>query len=266
MKRKRWPVIMISALLLVADCFMLTDCARHISASGETSQNAGLLKDKKENNASNPPEENASSNSNASSVASEIPSSKTTDPEDDWKLLLVNDRNTISESFEPELEVVQGVYKMDSRVAPIMRQLIADAKSQGIDLMVCSAYRPYSSQLRNFEASVSSYMQAGYSRENAEQATLRLIAAPGSSEHQTGLAADIVTPSYQGLDDGYADTDAAKWLKANAASYGFILRYPKGKEDSTHIDFEPWHYRYVGEEAAKEIMDKEICLEEYLEQ
>lgn len=265
MKRKRWPVIMISALLLVADCFMLTDCARHISASGETSQNAGLLKDKqdkKENKASSVPEENES----PSSVAPEVPASKTTNPEEAWKLLLVNDRNTISESFEPELEEVQGAYKMDSRVAPIMRQMIADAKSQGIDLMVCSAYRPYSSQLRNFEASVSNYMQAGYSRENAEEATLRLIAAPGSSEHQTGLAADIVTPSYQGLDDGYADTDAAKWLKANAASYGFILRYPKGKEDSTHIDFEPWHYRYVGEEVAKEIMEKEICLEEYLEQ
>lgn len=265
MKRKRWPVIMISALLLVADCFMLTDCARHISASGETSQNAGLLKDKqnkKENKASSVPEENES----PISVAPEVPASKTTNPEEAWKLLLVNDRNTISESFEPELEEVQGAYKMDSRVAPIMRQMIADAKSQGIDLMVCSAYRPYSSQLRNFEASVSNYMQAGYSRENAEEATLRLIAAPGSSEHQTGLAADIVTPSYQGLDDGYADTDAAKWLKANAASYGFILRYPKGKEDSTHIDFEPWHYRYVGEEVAKEIMEKEICLEEYLEQ
>lgn len=261
MKRKRWPVIIISALLLVVDCFMLTDCARHISASGEASQNAGLLKDKKENNASNTPEENESS----SSVASDVPVSKTTNPEDAWKLLLVNDRNTISENFEPELEDIQGAYKMDSRVAPIMRQMIADAKSQGIDLMVCSAYRPYSSQLRNFEASISNYMQSGYSREDAEQATLRLIAAPGSSEHQTGLAADIVTPTYQGLDDGYADTDAAKWLKANAASYGFILRYPKGKEDDTHIDFEPWHYRYVGEEVAKEIMSKEICLEEYLE-
>ena len=166
MKRKRWPVIIISALLLVADCFMLTDCARHISASGEASQNAGLLKDKKENKASNTTEENESS----SSVASDVPTSKTTNPEDAWKLLLVNDRNTISENFEPELEDIQGAYKMDSRVAPIMRQMIADAKSQGIDLMVCSAYRPYSSQLRNFEASISNYMQSGYSREDAEQA------------------------------------------------------------------------------------------------
>lgn len=187
-------------------------------------------------------------------------------PDGEWKLLLVNDRNTIAEDFEPALEEVQGVYRMDARVASIMRQMIGDAKSQGIDLLVCSAYRPYSSQQRNFEASVTRYMQAGYSREQAETATLRLIAAPGSSEHQTGLAADIVTPAYQSLDDGYAETAAARWLKANAASYGFILRYPADKEDITHIDFEPWHYRYVGEEAAKVIMEKGICLEEYLSQ
>lgn len=181
-----------------------------------------------------------------------------------WKLLLVNDRHTITEDFEPELEEVQGIYRMDARVAPTMRQMISDARNQGVELMVCSAYRPYSSQQRNFEASVARYMQAGYSREQAETETLRLIAAPGSSEHQTGLAADIVTPSYQALDDGYAETEAARWLLANAASYGFILRYPADKTEVTHIDFEPWHYRYVGEEAAREIMSRGICLEEYL--
>lgn len=185
-------------------------------------------------------------------------------PDGEWKLLLVNDRHTIPETFEPELEEVQGIYRMDARVAPMMRQMIADAKSQGVDLMVCSAYRPYSSQQRNFEASVTRYMQAGYSREQAEAETLRLIAAPGSSEHQTGLAADIVTPMYQALDDGYAETKAARWLKANASSYGFILRYPEDKVALTHIEFEPWHYRYVGEEAAREIMAQGMCLEEYL--
>lgn len=185
-------------------------------------------------------------------------------PDGEWKLLLVNDRHTLPEDFAPELEEVQGVYQMDARVASIMRQMITDAKNQGVDLLVCSAYRPYSSQQRNFEASVTRYMQVGYSRAQAETETLRLIAAPGSSEHQTGLAADIVTPAYQSLDDGYAETAAARWLKANAASYGFILRYPADKEEITHIDFEPWHYRYVGEEAAKEIMAKGLCLEEYL--
>ena len=86
---------------------------------------------------------------------------------------------------------------------------------------------------------------------------------PGTSEHETGLAADIVTPSYQRLDAGYAGTKAAKWLLENAASYGFVLRYPEDKTEITGIDYEPWHYRYVGVEAAKEIMAQGLCLEEY---
>ena len=94
-------------------------------------------------------------------------------------------------------------------------------------------------------------------------ATARLIAVPGTSEHETGLAADIVTPSYQRLDAGYAGTKAARWLLENAASYGFVLRYPEDKTEITGIDYEPWHYRYVGVEAAKEIMAQGLCLEEY---
>lgn len=183
----------------------------------------------------------------------------------DWSLILVNYDHGIDITFEPELEAVQGIYQMDARVAPIMKQMIADAQEQGISLLVCSAYRPYSSQQRNFNNSVQSYRNAGYSEEQAVEVTLRLIAAPGTSEHQTGLAADIVTPSYQSLNDGYADTAAAKWLYENAARYGFILRYPPDKTEITRIDFEPWHYRYVGVEAAEEIMASGLCLEEYLE-
>lgn len=84
----------------------------------------------------------------------------------------------------------------------------------------------------------------------------RYIAPAGGSEHQTGLAVDIVTPSYQILDDGYANTAAAQWLLENAADYGFILRYPRDKAEITGIWFEPWHYRYVGREAAGTIMER----------
>jgi D-alanyl-D-alanine carboxypeptidase len=138
--------------------------------------------------------------------------------------------------------------------------MIADAKEQGVELTVCSAYRPYSSQKRNFDSSVDSYVAAGYSRDQAVTETMRLIAQPGKSEHQTGLAADIVAPSYQRLDEGFADTEAGKWLAENAPDYGFILRYPKDKTEITRIDYEPWHFRYVGTEAAKEIASKGLCL------
>lgn len=181
----------------------------------------------------------------------------------DWALLLANHNHGVGD-YTPELEAVQGQYQMDVRVVGAMKQMLADAKAQGVDLLVCSAYRPFSSQERNFNNSVDRYVAAGLSKDQAVSETKKLIAVPGYSEHQTGLAADIVTPSYQGLDDGYANTAAAKWLKANAAEYGFILRYPKDKVEITQISFEPWHYRYVGVEAAKAIMEQGLCLEEYL--
>lgn len=183
---------------------------------------------------------------------------------EDWMLLLANADHPIGD-YTPELAVVSEPYQMDVRVAPVMKQMIADARQENIELMICSAYRPYSSQERNFNNSVNAYVQQGYSQEDAVMMTANMIARPGHSEHQTGLAADIVTPSYQSLDDGYAQTDAAKWLLENAAEYGFILRYPKDKTTITHIGFEPWHYRYVGVEAAKKIMEQGLCLEEYLD-
>lgn len=184
---------------------------------------------------------------------------------EDWMLILANDTHPIGE-YAPELGMVQDPYQMDVRVVPIMLEMMADAKAQGVDLLICSAYRPYSSQERNFNNSVNNYIAQGYSEEQARSLTKRLIMEPGKSEHQTGLAADIVTPSYQMLDEGYAQTEAAQWLAAHAPEYGFILRYPKDKTEITGIDYEPWHFRYVGVEAAMEITEKGLCLEEYLEE
>ena len=102
-------------------------------------------------------------------------------------------------------------------------------------------------------------------KEEAEKITATMIAIPGTSEHHTGLAADIVTPTHQTLDPEFADTAAGKWLQENAAEYGFILRYPEDKQDITKIIYESWHYRYVGVDHAKAITENELCLEEYLE-
>ena len=90
------------------------------------------------------------------------------------------------------------------------------------------------------------------------------VTVPGSSEHQIGLAVDIITDGYTSLDEGFGDTKAGKWLAENSADYGFILRYPAGKEEITSIEYEPWHFRYVGKDVAKEIMSKGITFEEYL--
>ena len=103
-----------------------------------------------------------------------------------------------------------------------------------------------------------------FAGKEAVAAALTLVTRPGFSEHHTGLALDIVTPTYQNLDEGFAETAAFGWLDQNAAEYGFILRYPKNKESVTQINYEPWHYRYVGVEYAKAIKESGYCLEEFL--
>ncbi|MBP3292640.1 MAG: M15 family metallopeptidase, partial [Clostridia bacterium] len=108
------------------------------------------------------------------------------------------------------------------------------------------------------------YLDKGYSQEEAEAEAGKWVAIPGTSEHQTGLAVDIVALSYQLLDRGQEDTAEQKWLMENSYKYGYILRYPTDKSDITGIYYEPWHYRYVGKDVAKELYESGLCLEEYL--
>ena len=193
----------------------------------------------------------------------EIPSVSS---KDDPLLILANVDNPLPEDFEVgELETVQGNYKLDIRAASYAREMIADAKEDGITLQLCSSYRARSLQQTLFDNKYNYYISNGWNEADAYAKTATIIAIPGTSEHQTGLCMDVVTPSYQVLDAGYAETDAAKWLAANAYKYGFILRYPKDKQEITKIIFEPWHYRFVGIENAKLIKDSGLCLEEYLE-
>lgn len=185
---------------------------------------------------------------------------------DTWELLLANPDNALPEDFTVETAQVQGSFVMDARVADAMKLMIADAKAQGVDLMICSAYRSVTRQQELFDAEVANQMAAGKSKADAEAITATMIAVPGTSEHHTGLAADIVTPTHQTLDPQFADTAAGQWLLENAADYGFILRYPENKQEITKIIYESWHYRYVGVEHAKAIKESGLCLEEYLEQ
>ncbi len=179
-------------------------------------------------------------------------------------LMLVNPTHPLPEGYTPELEYVQGQYRVDKRILQVSQQMIADARKDGVELLVCSAYRPVESQTRLFNNKVNEWMSAGKSKDEAVALTSALIAVPGTSEHHTGLAMDIVTPSYQSLDEGFAKTAAFAWLDKHAAEYGFIMRYPADKTDITKIDYESWHYRYVGVDAAREIKASGLCLEEYL--
>lgn len=200
-----------------------------------------------------------------SAAAETVPAALRTSHPDQEFLTLVNQWHPISGGAEPNLAEVENGYQFDARAADKLKEMLADARKDGLAPIICSAYRSGEYQTKLYKKQVDKQMATGLSRADAEEKAKTVVAYPGTSEHQLGLAADIVATSYQMLDDQQAETKEAKWLKENCAKYGFILRYPQAKSDMTGVIFEPWHYRYVGETAAKEIMKRGICLEEYLE-
>ena len=185
---------------------------------------------------------------------------------EEYYLLLANAENPLPQDWSIQTEEVQNGYEMDKRAAPAMREMIQAAKEDGVELMLCSAYRSVEKQQQLFDRSQQAYMAQGMSEGEAYAKTATETAIPGTSEHQTGLAADIVTPTYQMLDAGFADTPAGQWLSEHAAEYGFVLRYPQDKQEVTGIIYESWHYRFVGKTHAKLMKESGLCLEEYLQQ
>jgi len=185
--------------------------------------------------------------------------------EDDF-FYVVNKTYILPEDYEIQTDYVQGSYEMEKTAAKHMREMIAAAKEDGINLKVLSAYRTVNYQKKLFERNVKSRMEDyGMSYEEAYYDTSINIAPPGGSEHNAGLAADIITENDWDTYTGFEDTDEFAWLQIHAPEHGFILRYLKGKEDITGYIYEPWHYRYVGVKYAQDIMDSGLCLEEYFE-
>lgn len=183
-----------------------------------------------------------------------------------WNLVLVNPTTYMKEGYVPELATVSSGYKVDVRIVDAAKQMLADAKKAGLDVIVCSAYRSVEQQKQVFSDSMKRRVNSGMRYWEAYLETTRNVAVPGTSEHSLGLALDLIARSYQGLDEKQANTAEAKWLAANCHKYGFILRYPSSKSDITGIVFEPWHFRYVGVEHATKIMESGVVLEEYIEQ
>jgi len=186
-------------------------------------------------------------------------------PEEDWRLMLVNWEHPLAEDFQvPELTRLKNDQAIDSRVYPALQEMMDGARAAGLQPLICSSYRTWDDQERLFQNKVRRLVDAGRSPEEAEAEAATWVARPGTSEHQAGLAVDIVDMSYQMLDEAQEDTAVQRWLMAHCAEYGFILRYPTDKSELTGVSYEPWHYRYVGREAAQEIMEGGLCLEEYL--
>lgn len=174
-----------------------------------------------------------------------------------WNLILVNKNNKITKNMIPELITTENGEQIAKEVYPFLKELFEAAKSEGFSPELTSGYRSEDEQRELFNSRIDEYRDMGYSKIEAASLANKYAAKPNYSEHETGLAADINSLS----DDKWK---FYYWLQENSYKYGFILRYPSGKEDVTGIEYEPWHFRYVGIEAAEYIYNNSLTLEEYL--
>ena len=183
---------------------------------------------------------------------------------EDWNLILVNRTHPIPEDYEVELKNIGSGHKIDARAYDDFRAMIQAAKREGVYIYVTSSYRDLDKQTELYNKKVESYVMQGYSYESAREQAGQVVAVPGTSEHHLGLALDLVSSEYRKLDEKQENTKGFQWLEEHSWEYGFILRYPNGETDITGIIYEPWHFRYVGLEAAKEITEAGLTLEEYV--
>lgn len=181
----------------------------------------------------------------------------------DWRLVLINKQHPIPEDYSFKLGNIKDGMRCDERIINDLLAMMQAARDDGINLLIRSPYRSDNHQETNFNKRIRLYMGQGYSYMEAYKLTSQVIAVPGASEHQVGLALDIVCDTYDSLTEGFSETKAGQWLAEHSCEYGFTLRYPQGKEYITSIEFEPWHFRYVGRPAATIMHDEGICLEEF---
>ena len=178
----------------------------------------------------------------------------------EWNLILVNPWNSLPDNYSVTLTQLKNGQSVDERCYPDLQEMMDACRAAGLSPVICSSYRTQEYQEGLFNNQVENLVAQGYSRAEAEKEAGTVVAVPGTSEHQLGLAVDIVDVNYQLLDRGQEETEVQKWLMEHCWEYGFILRYPESKSEITGIIYEPWHYRYVGKKAAKEITESGICL------
>lgn len=177
-----------------------------------------------------------------------------------WNLILVNRDSYIPDDYQVELTELSNGKKVDSRIYPELQEMFNDARAQGYGLFVREGYRTQEEQQQLMDEKIEAYENEGKSKSEAKKLAEQWVAILGTSEHQLGIAVDINADTTKSSSD-----DVYNWLAENAHTYGFIKRYPSNKTDITGVINEPWHYRYVGKEAASKIYSQGICLEEYID-
>ena len=183
---------------------------------------------------------------------------------DNELLTLVNPWNELPEDWQVDLVTLSNGLQIDRRCYDALQEMMDACREAGYEPLICSAYRTQETQQDLFNNKVAKLEAEGKSHDEAVQEAGTVVAVPGTSEHQLGLTVDVVDVNNQNLTEEQEKTPTQKWLMANSWRCGFIHRYPNSKSDITGIIYEPWHYRYVGKDAAQEIFNKGITLEEYL--
>jgi len=179
-----------------------------------------------------------------------------------WEYILVNDANRLTaQDFPPQVVTVSDSQcPVDSRIAEPLMAMAQACKDAGYSVYLSSGYRSYSEQAANFTRVCNNNGVADGKDANGFYITM----PAGASEHQTGLACDITDRYYEIKNASLENTATFQWLKANCTDFGFILRFPQDKQDITGVMYEPFHFRYVGVEAAKYMTENNLCLEEFV--
>lgn len=199
------------------------------------------------------------------SAQSEADAVGASDAGQDWQLILVNAQHALPDDFSVELADVGSGHSVDARIASALQVMLDDCRAAGLEPLICSSYRTQQIQQSLFDDKVQRLNAEGYAPDAAQAKAGTVVAVPGTSEHQTGLAVDLVDAGNQNLDETQEQTPVQQWLLAHSWEYGFVLRYPNDKSSVTGIIYEPWHYRYVGKDAARDMHEGGLCLEEYLQ-
>jgi D-alanyl-D-alanine carboxypeptidase len=176
-----------------------------------------------------------------------------------WSLILINKWNPIPNDYHVDLTYLSNGQSVDTRIYPELQEMFDVARNDGVYLVVAEGYRTAQKQQSLLGEKIAELKAAGRSAADAKKEAEKWVAIPGTSEHQIGIAVDI---NADGIHSPGSKVYA--WLGKNAWKYGFIPRYPSDKTDITGVSYEPWHYRYVGKEAAEQICRQSLCLEEYL--
>lgn len=251
-RRKQNEIIIITILAVIMTAVMFANILENPKISDQSANEKGKM-------------EKISNKTKTDGINNKKNKEKRMINKNDWKLVLVNGKHKIKKNYDITVTPVGYTQAIDERCYDNLKNMINDCRNAGYNPVICSSYRSHEKQVLLFENKIKDFIGQGYTRKEAKKKAGTVVAIPGTSEHEIGLAVDIVDVKYQLLEENQDKTETQKWLMKNCWKYGFILRYPKDKQEITGVIYEPWHYRFVGKENAKMIMKNNLCLEEYLE-